>query len=258
MPQKNNNENENVLAYIGRTVADEFKKINIIPKTILITLLVTALITYFLLPVVSKYGAEMFIQRLNNPTNEELKKSAFQLIKRDSLAKIKSDSLQSLLIQIDIKNRKQIQFRAFQIERQLKNCIAVNYFAVHNGSERVGLKSQLYYEIYISSRQANEEDFRFPPVIYEGFRWLGDEIKKNGIVYIDDVRNYPKLYNGKTKDQLDIMNVKSFIAIFIQNNKDEEVLFASIDFSVYNGLEENPDLYFNIINFKRFILQRIN
>jgi hypothetical protein len=249
---------ENAIAYIGRTIADEFKKVHIIPKTILITLLTVATITYFLLPVVSKHGAEIFIDRVNNPTKEELQKAALIDFKKDSLSKAKNDSLQVILSKINLRHREQIQFKAFQLEKSLHSCVAVNYWSIHNGGETLDVDGRWYLEVYISSRQSNEEDFRDPPPIFPGLRWLGKRTEDLGLVYIEDVRKYPELYQGKTKQQLDVAGVKSFIAIFIKNKAGKERLYASIDFNVYDGLLINPNLFYEVANLKRFILQRIN
>lgn len=258
MDKKEQPKDENLVTYAGKSLVDEFKKIHIVPKTIILTLFSMGILTYFLLPVASKHGAEIFINRVNNPTEEELEEAAKLQFKKDSIAKSKNDSLQVVLSQINMRHRDQIQFKTFQMERSLENCLAVNYWSVHNGGETLDVDGRWYLEVYISSRQANEEDFRDPPPIFPGFRWLAKEIESRGIFYVEDVRNYPELYTGKAKEQLDIGGVKSFIGVFIKNDKGKERLYATIDFDVYDAMATNPAIFFEVANLKRYILQRIN
>ena len=253
----NEKETNNVLVLFAKALIQWFFSMKKWVQSVLVVALIFGGIVY---PFSTKI-ADLVFNRYLEPTDDDLDKLVNRRMKEEAVLKRKADSLSVRLSEINVANWEEIRFEAFRLEKHLENCIAVNWWTMHNGGETPKSDGKWYLEVYISSRQKNYNDFKpnidknLPP-IYDGFRWLAIELQKSKWQYFDDITKYPDFYVGEAKTHMDISGVKSTIGAFVVN-KGKIWHYVTFDFDTEYPMDASGDLYKHIDEFKDFVKERI-
>lgn len=155
--------------------------------------------------------------------------------------------------------RREIQNDFNSVHVMFPGCTGVSYWTVHNGGETTKINIEAVMEFHISSNLKNEMKFgdKAPP-IYNGFRWLADEliIVESNQIYVKDLNDFPEINIGRTKAHLEDIGTKSFYAAMVKNEGTVQH-FVSMDFKVINPREAIPGSFEKFKEIKESVEKRL-
>lgn len=188
-------------------------------------------------------------------TLQQKKKEYAELIHYvDSIKKIKE------IQQTDkaLRGKFEIQQRFIQYKKETPQLLSVSLVALHNGGKALRVDENWELDVNESSSPELEADFNedkddIAP-LWDGLLYWSNEVKSEGIVFFEDIKNYPLFYYGKLKPYLNSRGVKAVHSIYIGNDG-KNLYYISFDYQTTDVDEEKSAK--DIREMKRFVKQRM-
>lgn len=245
---------------LASTFSYSFKKLHPAVNTfliVLVTVVATLAAAYYF---VGDKILDTFerINRVEPVTQSEAQILAKNNVIIDSIQKNIEETNSAHIAKLNSTFRKQIQRTFTRDEYIIPNCIAINYWTVHNGGKTTKADSKRELDVHISSSLALEEKYKTDrnEPIERGFGWLSDEMiiadKPLSVFYVNDVTQFPDMYVGRAKQQLVQSGVKSFYATMLHNEGTAQH-FVSMDFDVEEIKESNPQTFLRFMEISKGI-----
>jgi len=154
--------------------------------------------------------------------------------------------------------RDEINKQCANIQRDLKDCVRVDYWKVDNDGEPIYNDQSAYFLTIISSSNDFQFDFRNKKEIPRGYFWFANEILSKQIHVEGDVENNGSIvYDPETRDFLRFYETKSLVGAVVKSDR-YEWYFVTYSFKdlIVEGSAREVFLKQHIRDFRRFVQKR--
>ena len=205
----------------------------------IVTIIISVLVfSYLISPEVSKY-IENSEKRQEERYLKEYKIKAKLERRLDSIKEVNKIRQNEIFI---MKNNR-INDLISYLEKRFDKSSHITIFSIHNGGgvPKTGSESKmsaLYTSDNIRGVNILKEYASYP--LYRGYAEFAYQLlnKRGYAYYIEDVKNYPKIYNGETKNSMDYLGTKSVYGFWIKSSS-THTYYIAVAFDFPYGMDEN-------------------